>query len=57
MPTIKVEIYPEYIQMYRDAHYPLGKSIRGFKKWIKRRMIQALKYWKDEGYKQLQRFL
>lgn len=51
MPQVKVEIYPEYIELYRKARYPLGKSMRGFKKWIKRRMIQALRSWKDESNK------
>ena len=39
---IKVDIHPEFIQMYQQAHYPLGKSRRGFKKWIKRKIIEAL---------------
>lgn len=49
MAIIKVDVYPEYYELYKNARYPLGKSRKGFKKWIKRRMIEALKRLANES--------
>lgn len=52
MSIVKVDVYPEYWELYRTANYPLGKSRKGFKKWIKKRMIKALTdLVRNESYK------
>ena len=45
MAKVSVDALPDFQDMYRDAGHPLGKNRRGFKKWIKRRIIQALEAW------------
>lgn len=42
MPIIKIDALPEFFNMYKIAGYPLGKSRKGFKKWIKRRIYKSL---------------
>ncbi|CAN5115508.1 hypothetical protein BH09PAT1_BH09PAT1_8370 [soil metagenome] len=55
MPIVKIDSLPEFSDMYKKAGYPLGKSRRGFKKWIKHTIIQSLKAWversKNESYR------
>lgn len=46
MPTIQFQLDVDVISMlqskYTELHYPLGKSRRGRKKWIKRYIVKAL---------------
>lgn len=42
MAIIKIDVDEYMYEYYRDHGHPLGKNMRGFKKWIKHRIIQAL---------------
>ena len=46
MPNIPIDLDTDVIDdlsdAYRDNGYPLGKSRRGFKKWMKRFIIKSL---------------
>ena len=49
-PSLKIKPEPprqfaaRMLKLYRDKGHPLGKTKRGFKKWIKRKFVKALGY-------------
>jgi len=43
MALIKIDFLQEFEKMYQDAGHPLGRTRRGRKKWLKRKIIQTFK--------------